>query len=392
MIRLLSGLKFLDLIWILFLSFHLLPVVPEYVPIAVRVVSWGIVLTGFLSKTSFRDVLRIVPLYSIAFLHILYSLFQGADNILELLYSYLQLFTISFAFIYIDKNDDSRFAVNTLKFAALFLVITAVTTIVGNSIYPGASRVLASSKNDAQMYHPILRMNVGGFDFTYMLVLIVPFLVYSVKNRTLPVIPAVLVLLLSCGAIIYSEYTFAIIFMMIGLLSFFFPRRLWRKSILPIAVVIVIIYMLFRSFLPSALEAVAARIDSEVVTERLQDMSLTLQGKEVENGSDLGSRIDLMKKSIDAFESDILFGSYHDVGGHSFILDALGRYGLLGLTGLVLMILTYYKVYMRPLKEEPYYGYFFICIVIYSALVFLNPQPFYIAVSLIVPLLFKYAT
>ena len=68
-------LRLFDVVWILFLAFHLLPIVPEYISIGVRMVLWWIVLAIFISKTRFNDIAKILSLYSVSIAYILYALY-----------------------------------------------------------------------------------------------------------------------------------------------------------------------------------------------------------------------------------------------------------------------------------------------------------------------------
>lgn len=73
------------------------------------------------------------------------------------------------------------------------------------------------------------------------------------------------------------------------------------------------------------------------------------------------NRIFLYERSIRTFFDNPLFGTMlkggGGVGGHSFILDTIGVYGIFGIALLFFMYRKIYRLFFEPFKNEDGYGY-----------------------------------
>ena len=91
--------------------------------------------------------------------------------------------------------------------------------------------------------------------------------------------------------------------------------------------------------------------------ERLNSLAGGQAGLE---GSE-SKRIFLYQRSIQTFFSNPLFGTIFSggggVGGHSFILDTIGVYGVLGVVLLFYMYRNIYRYFIAPFRNEDGYGY-----------------------------------
>jgi hypothetical protein len=98
----------------------------------------------------------------------------------------------------------------------------------------------------------------------------------------------------------------------------------------------------------------------------------------------------LYRLSFTTFLQHPLFGTFLSggggVGGHSYILDILGRYGLLGATLLYFMYRKIYYYFVAPFKDKPGYGFVLWTFLQAILLSVLNPGMWLNVLTLIVPI------
>ncbi len=105
--------------------------------------------------------------------------------------------------------------------------------------------------------------------------------------------------------------------------------------------------------------------------------------------SDLDLRYDSYLKSLDAFLDSPIVGIWDKeaCGGHSFLFDNLGLYGLIGLVAYVILWLMYYRVFLSAFVRKPWFGFFFFSLFISISLSILNPHVFFRDLGIVIPVL-----
>ena len=71
-----------------------------------------------------------------------------------------------------------------------------------------------------------------------------------------------------------------------------------------------------------------------------------MQGTDQASG-DLEARILLYEKSIYNFINNPIWGSNSYGGGHSYILDNMSKFGLLGIIAMIIMYLRIFKIFIN---------------------------------------------
>lgn len=237
-------------------------------------------------------------------------------------------------------------------------IITGVTTTIGCIQYPEAARVLATilTSDDpvAVMYD---WMNIGGYHFVYMTVLLYPFVVIAFKMKKLHFIPTILLTVLTYTMVITAEYTYAFILLMTSTMLFFLPKGITVKRFFILILMLVLIVLLFRSTIGAIITAVGEQVGESSIIDKLK--VLFLGKSSVAGFSD--KRDELYMISIKSFFRDPLFGNLfqrkNGTSGHSFILDNLANFGLIGGGLMVLMYRGIYLVFFKPLKDQMGYCY-----------------------------------
>ena len=244
------------------------------------------------------------------------------------------------------------------KLIVFALIITVLTTCTGLVKYPFAARILAtieSSDNpEAVLYD---WNNIGGYEFVYIIVLLYPILILAYKKRKIGLIPTILGVIACFSMVVLSEYTTALVLLMITSLLFFLKRDLSVKGVFFFLIFSVLCMFVLEDFLSNFLTWVGTLTGSETMIERLNSLAGGQAGLE---GSE-SKRIFLYQRSIQTFFSNPLFGTIFSggggVGGHSFILDTIGVYGVLGVVLLFYMYRNIYRYFIAPFRNEDGYGY-----------------------------------
>lgn len=335
-----------------------------------------------------------------AIILLLFSLFAGllefANDMLNgtsLFNSIWSLFLLVFPTIagcVLLNNRMNSVIRKIIPITIIVYLITAITTYIGVLRFPGASRVLAADSLAYLKYYPL---NIGGFEFIYSLVLLHPLIIYFFrKTRKLYfAIPFSLIVALCVTA---SEYTMGFLLFIVSLVSYLLPvnissfagKRRIRSIIILVILGIIFIPVIFNflsqfDFLGSA-------------SEKLLDLSSLLQGELVEDDSDIAIRQNIYLKSWETFLARPILGSKiygsPSVGGHSYVLDTLGNWGLIGVFVVFMLFRKTRKLYKKEFlnREVNYCAALFTIMVL--VLWFFNPKIWLFELCFIGPVFLYY--
>ena len=163
---------------------------------------------------------------------------------------------------------------------------------------------------------------------------------------------------------IKTEYTTALLLSVISTLFLISPisknAQVAKKWLVPI----LIITLLSLPLIGGIMNFIASEIGSEQISQRFSELSMSLHGQQLEEDSDFGTRLFLWSKSIKTFFENFFTGVYFTtdvndthkyIGGHSFILDSMARFGILGFLAIVWMFKRLYRIFILPYGKRPEY-------------------------------------
>ena len=235
----------------------------------------------------------------------------------------------------------------------LAFTVTVITTIIGCIMNPDAARALASADSASDpTTMKYAWLNLGGYSFVYSAVLFYPFVILGFKMKKLNIVFVVIFVVLAFALAVYTEYTFALMLLMISSLLFFVRRTMSVKRFIILMLAAVAAAVLLRYLIAELLTYIGNMIGNATMTEKMTAIFL---GREaVENLDD--PRDALYMLSIKTFLKNPLFGVYPDVyrnvGGHSFILDNLAQYGLVGGILTFFMYRGIYRIFYKPFVQK----------------------------------------
>lgn len=280
---------------------------------------------------------------------------RKADFLLTGYQALLFILPVCVGYYYI-KNG-TKFSFYSILLTVLFAV-TMLTTIIGCIRNPNAARILAASSSqdaDAQRYW---WQNIGGYEFVYSAVLLYPCAVLAFKAKKLNIGIFIGITLLLYALVINAEYSLALMFLMVSTLMLFIRKNVSLKKFILLMIIFIAAVILFRTAIAALLTRLGGYLGNEGMMEKINVLFL---GKDSVEAFD-DPRDELYLKSINIFFSSPVFGTFitgrSRSGGHSFILDNLADFGLLGGALMFFMYGGIYRVFYRPFSNKP--GFFIV--------------------------------
>lgn len=379
----------LDLLVVVYLAHKLCPAVGYYMPAVMYAGLFLLVIVFLLpsaSKTFTTSVtLRMSLIFSVSILMMVRYFVNGNAAAIPL-YLYGELQTVLFGWIalWYSMHTDSVRSKRILSFVFLAYIVTSVTTYIGCAQYPMASRYMAANAGDV-LYDFYTSRNIGSFTFVYELVLLTPLIIYLLKSKHINRLLGVAVLVGVGAVIVITEYTTALLVFVFSLLLLLF-RGLTAKKIFVLLLCLAVFIALNTLVLADVFKELSQSMEADsTVADRFAYLSDVLSGKD--NSDSSYDRVALYKKSLQSFWDSNLFGTWSTgAGGHSFVLDALAYFGVVGLVAVILLYHSVYKLILVPYKEQSFYPYLFwvFCVGIFMAII--NPKTYLFIFIGLIPL------
>ena len=258
---------------------------------------------------------------------------------------------------YYFTQDLSRILSFYPKVIVFALIVTMITTIIGCIRNPNAARELASVNSADEISSAYDMMNIGGYSFVYYVVLLYPVLILMYKSKRIRLLPTILITIVILFTVVYSEYTTALLLFVFSSVLYFTKRELSVRGIIFISVLAVLFALFFSGVIAGFLHWLADIIGSEAIADRLN----ALAGGKVGLEASEDKRLELYLMSLNTFFAHPVFGMFINKSGvegaHSFILDNLAKYGLLGGFCMFYMYKRVFTRFFLPFKDRPGFGY-----------------------------------
>lgn len=300
---------------------------------------------------------------------------------------------INHYYMYYKKDYETlgKIALMTL----VFFAIGSIQTYIGLTLYPMASRILATGVGHYEAEKLIFnRMGVGGFGYIYASTFIFLSVVYLliknnyklVKTKKIIVLITFISLLLM---ILEASYAIAIMIILSGGLLILTVKN--KKMLVILMVFLGILLLLIPPTFIGEFFLNIANIfsDNYIINEKFTDLGMSfLQDSQ---SSQTDTRLQLYTTSFNTFLRQPLFGIYgpmgnlsDPIGAHSGWLDLLGFYGLF--SGIPLFLVFYYnfKKHFRFYKKDKYYGYLVVIYFLFLVFGTINPVLYVYEVGFII--------
>lgn len=298
--------------------------------------------------------------YFLLFIILIYHFLIGglSTTILkQFIYSaeFLLVFAPVILYDYFTQVNSKKIFLYLVFFILFTFSIYSLKTIFYLIDDPMAARSMVSSDKDQDVTIG------GGFALAYGLATIVPCLFYILIKQRKQLSKFISAFLIGCVilfsvTVFISLFTISIVGMILGCLFVFFLKE--NKKVLVVFSKIFIIGALFYSILGPIVGNYLIEsgiFSNPILKQRSDEIAHILIGNQVSGTEDLSARVDLYNKSFSTFSEYPIFGVYHKagndyenlysagIGGHSDLLDYLGKYGLFGCSLIFYFLYLCYK-------------------------------------------------
>lgn len=372
-----------------------MPIVSVVTPTSVLIVIWGIMIISLLKYSLIRKTINAKRYIMLFLLITLLNIipFSTDFNLFGMrVYEHINMALLpSLTILYIINNKDIKLCKSLCFCLYVSFLVTTITTITGNMLFPHASRMMATGMADnPDLLNQYYRYNIGGFDFIYSVALLIPIMVYIIKNYRKYRYPLLLLVFTSVYSIYISEYTTALLISLLGLSCLLMSSTITKYHLKLYFIAIAIFALFFYTVIPVILNAIADMLGSDEISVRLHDISDMILGKDIGTDSDIATRQNIYMNSFMGFLENPIVGIQEDRGGHSFVLGVMCYWGFFGLFMLFYMLRNMRNLFFKPFANTPIYGHICIFYILYLIVLTLNPRVYLIVPMFCIPIVAYY--
>lgn len=352
------------------------PSVSVWSPTIINIPVLGLLYIVFISVIGFDEIGRIIQKFFpiTLFFIVIYFLRTRSAGMVGAIMELLRLWVWPMGTMIIIKYGKVNIAKRLLLVFLAAVTITMFTTYFGNLMYPGVTRAMAHYTTDglADLTKSYKRMNIGGFDFIYLLPFLPPFAIYIFRHvsKLWAKALAIAFVVLLALTVYVAQYTTALLLSAFSITLLFSPRKANTKQLILYYIGVTIAFVAGASTLSLVFAKLAENTEFGVYTERLGNISDLVSGNQIDAG-DTANRIMLYKQSINSFFNNPLTGG--SAGGHSIILDTIGRLGILGLIITIWAFSNLKKKSVEPYSYHQLYSYYLYMFMIQIIVGIMNP-------------------
>ena len=254
-----------------------------------------------------------------------------------------------------------------LKIVLVFILIAAISSIIGLNKYPLAARQLAGGlarDGDSSTIDFYKSIGISGYHFFYGLAFSMPAFVMVLKKHWSNGFQRLLILLyigITYYAIVKSQMTTALLFATLNLFFAAMGLKNIRKSLWLWLFVIGFILFIPNQFYADTVRLVSETVPGETLQKRLFDLSKVIefadQGLEGA-GTHMERRAERIPFLLSQFYQSPLIGGGESTG-HNFWLDRLSLFGIVGVIPWVILFYVFIRETKSVINRE-YHLYFYL--------------------------------
>ena len=151
-----------------------------------------------------------------------------------------------------------------------------------------------------------------------------------------------------------------------------------------------IILYLSKGFLAQGLEYMSTIVESKEIAVRFSDMASSISGQATSEISDVDARQNAYMTSINAIISNPLgiWLASSKIGGHTFLLDYIAKFGPIGLMLIIYMLHIIYKAFLKPYSGKQIYPFLVLEYILFIATATMNPHLYLDYMAFVIPLFY----
>ncbi|UTE73408.1 hypothetical protein M1I95_02350 [Rossellomorea marisflavi] len=272
---------------------------------------------------------------------------------------------------YSKNNKEKSIVILCISILTIYVFVSVKTIIILHSV-PNAARALASGSIHNKQLGALNDLGIGGgYDLTYALCMLVPFLVIFIKNRIIKNVFfktfIFLFILIGVYTIIKSDYGMGFLLTIISIIyALFILNGKLKRDLLFLFCSLLFFYLISTFFLQTITDLlidISTLFDNTFIGQRLQELAYGLRGNGF--GDSTEYRFQLYEKSLHTFMANLFIGVGHltqydyyngllFVGGHSEWLDFLGVFGLFGSIPVILFMSLHLLEVLKKFRSTKY--------------------------------------
>lgn len=299
--------------------------------------------------------LLLAPFLCLYLADICSELFAGSFSVVGA-YSKLVAYLPVLLFLVVSQCKE-KVAVRLTWLLTILHLVVAVSSIVVLADDPNAARYLATGQKNDYTDSLYLR-NTADYSIVYTQVISLPLIAYASREKVLPWWVFAGYVVAVSAMVIYANYAMAIILLVVALFACALPRKMRSGHLAFVIIITVLVVWLLPGVIAYLIEIISSQLTSQNVINKLNDIATMLRGEELQTENMVG-RMELYNRSWELFLSSPIFGNWYKSGiywgGHSFLLDTMAKYGIVGVCLLGWIYSSIYKFAIAPYKHEDAY-------------------------------------
>lgn len=376
-----------EILAVLYIAHKLLPAVGYYMPGIVYLGVFGLTALLLLPLFQYKSAWTIAGMFAVSLLELISKLISSTSSGALYLYGELQIYLYGLIALRVIAGGDTKACRRMFVMILIMYLITAATTYIGTINYPGAARMMATLSSSDLLYRTYVKENIGSFAFVYELVLLTPLLIYLTRSKWLKPILGYLLIAFIGVVVVATEYGMAVMLYFVSLLLLVFPKLTGRKLLI-LLLVLLLVFVVGAELVADLIEQLSLSMESETLAERFLAIAETLRGEDELSSASGQSRMVFYKKAMEVFWNTTFLGGWGTIatGGHSFVLDALGSYGILGIVALIAVFVSMYSLALKPYRRYSFHPYllWIYCVAVF--LMVMNPKVYSFIFLCVIPL------
>ena len=337
-------------------------------------------------------IISVFSLFFIAVIQFIYEYIYRYTGLVSGGYGLMyNLSLVGIGILYYDLNRSIRRIIHFSIVASI--LITIATTIIGSYRFgSGIVRYAASVGSSSDAVFVLTNWhNVGSFSFVYMCLVLYPVLIYYCKVKKVRLLFRIGIIVGVLFFFYRSEFATALLACVACSVLWLIPLETKFRTKILIVLSVAGVLFLCKNLFANIAYRIAYSINSSVLMERFLYIGDTLSGVQNDVFA-VGERRKVLEKSLSTIMHHPIIGTlfYRDkgVGGHSYVLDFIARYGLLGWYLLITSYKQIYKNFTTHFSDEYKRQYLIISILLAIALSVVNTGDHWFELVLVIPVLF----
>ena len=252
----------------------------------------------------------------------------------------------------------------------IFILVTSISSSIGNIWFPGASRGLSGPLAKSGLFHLVKmyqNMGIASYGFFSGIAFLFPCLYYQYKNlRKNRNYWFILIIFLFISSFL-AGFTIPILISMFAIvISAIGYKRLKRNYF--ITFLIILLFLMPNVFYSQMFYFVSGLAYSEELETRLHDIGLAFeQGVDTSahEVTEVEHRMTRFSYNINIFMENVILGSGKPGNSHLYWLNILAQFGLVGLIPVLIVIISQIKFNLK-IFDKSYKFYYLLSFILFT--------------------------